>query len=239
MYKILREKILTFLFRLRENTIGVVRNYNLIRKSPYERFQEESLENSYQTFKKYFANSLFFKKNNGLHFGINEAKKISSPGDLFIELGVFQGKSINTLSSFLNKDIIYGFDSFEGLKENWSGTTAQTSTFDLKGKIPKLNSNVKIIKGWIQETLTNFLKEKNQKVVFAHIDVDTYQTTKFILKNLKPYLESGSIIIFDEMYNYPGWENNEYKALIEEFTEDYFDFIAFSDFGQEAIIKIR
>lgn len=62
MYKILREKILTFLFRLRENTIGVVRNYNLIRKSPYERFQEESLENSYQTFKKYFANSLFFKK---------------------------------------------------------------------------------------------------------------------------------------------------------------------------------
>lgn len=75
MYKILREKILTFLFRLRENTIGVVRNYNLIRKSPYERFQEESLENSYQTFKKYFANSLFFKKNNGLHFGINEAKK--------------------------------------------------------------------------------------------------------------------------------------------------------------------
>ena len=84
MYKILREKILTFLFRLRENTIGVVRNYNLIRKSPYERFQEESLEHSYQTFKKYFASSLFLKKQ-WAQFGINEAKKIHSPGDLFIE----------------------------------------------------------------------------------------------------------------------------------------------------------
>ena len=69
-----------------------------------------------------------------------------------------------------------------------------------------MNSNVKIIKEWIQETLTNFLKEKNQKIAFAHIDVDTYETTKFILKNLKPYLKSGSIIIFDEMYNYPGWK---------------------------------
>ena len=101
-----------------------------------------------------------------------------------------------------------------------------------------MNSNVKIIKGWIQETLTNFLKEKIKRLLL-HILMLTYETTKFILKNLKPYLKSGSIIIFDEMYNYPGWENNEYRALIEEFTEDYFDFIAFSDFGQEAIIKIK
>ena len=239
MYKTLRKKILTILFRIRENTIGLLRNYNLVRKSPYERFQDESLENSYQTFKKYFSKSLFFKKNNGLLLGINEAKKISSENDLFIEFGVFEGKSINFLSSNMGDKTIYGFDSFEGLRENWLGTTAQSSTFNLNGKIPKLNSNVKIIKGWIQNTLIEFLKEKNQKIVFVHIDVDTYETTKFIIKNIKPYLKSGSIIIFDEMYNYPGWENNEYKALMEEFSEEYFQFIAFSDFGQEAIIKIK
>lgn len=156
-----------------------------------------------------------------------------------MELGVFKGKSINLLSSFLKNKNIYGFDSFEGLKEDWPGTMAQASTFDLKGNIPKVNKNVRIIKGWIQDTLCNFLTEKNQKVIFVHIDIDTYETTKFILKNIKPFLKSGSIIIFDEMYNYPGWENNEYKALTEEFDEDFFEFIAFSDFGQEAIIKIK
>tara|TARA_E500000178_G_scaffold340715_1_gene383783 strand:+ start:317 stop:1036 length:720 start_codon:yes stop_codon:yes gene_type:complete len=239
MYKIIRQQLLTFLFRLRENTLGVIRNYNLIRKSPFERFQEESLENSYQTFKKYFPSSIFFKKNNGLIFGIKEAQKNYDDEDLFMELGVFKGKSINLLSSFLKNKNIYGFDSFEGLKEDWPGTMAQASTFDLKGNIPKVNKNVRIIKGWIQDTLCNFLTEKNQKVIFVHIDIDTYETTKFILKNIKPFLKSGSIIIFDEMYNYPGWENNEYKALTEEFDEDFFEFIAFSDFGQEAIIKIK
>lgn len=76
MYKIIRQQLLTFLFRLRENTLGVIRNYNLIRKSPFERFQEESLENSYQTFKKYFPSSIFFKKIMDLYLELKRLKKI-------------------------------------------------------------------------------------------------------------------------------------------------------------------
>ena len=75
MYNIIRQKLLTFLFRVRENTLGVIRNYNLIRKSSFERFQEERLENSDQTFKKYFPTSIFFKKNNGLIFVIERSSK--------------------------------------------------------------------------------------------------------------------------------------------------------------------
>ena len=37
------------------------------------------------------------------------------------------------------------------------------------------------------------------------MDVDTYETSSFILK-IKPYLIKGAIIIFDELYNFPAWD---------------------------------
>ena len=37
-----------------------------------------------------------------------------------------------------------------------------------------MNDNVVAVQGWIQDTLRKFLSEKNPKVNFVHIDVDTY-----------------------------------------------------------------
>ena len=34
------------------------------------------------------------------------------------------------------------------------------------------------------------------------MDVDTYETTKFILETIKPNLINGAIILFDELYNF-------------------------------------
>ena len=38
------------------------------------------------------------------------------------------------------------------------------------------------------------------------MDMDTYNPTKFTLEKLKPYLVKNAIILFDELYNYPGWK---------------------------------
>ena len=71
------------------------------------------------------------------------------------------------------------------------------------------------------------------------MDVDTYETSSFILKKIKPYLIKGAIIIFDELYNFPAWDVGEYKALTDNFKEEEYFFKAFSIEGKEVVIQIK
>ena len=157
--------------------------------------------------------------------------------NFYLEFGVFSGTSINFFSKNINKNI-YGFDSFEGLKEDWLGTSVTKGTFDLKKKIPKLNINVIPISGWVQDTLPKFLDEKKPKINFVHMDIDTYESSKFVLENIKPFLIKGAIILFDELYNFEGWDVGEYKALTEVFDEKDYSFVSFSTDTSQAAIKI-
>ena len=92
---------------------------------------------------------------------------------------------------------IYGFDSFEGLEEEWiTDEYSPVGTFSLNKKSPKVAKNVNLIKGKIQNTLEDFLDKTKEKITFIHIDVDTYTPTKFILDKIKPYLQKGSIILY-------------------------------------------
>jgi hypothetical protein len=198
-------------------------------------YQEDSLNNSYSNFKKYFNKAIFLKDKKIKDYAIKKALENKQDG-VFLEFGVYKAKSINYFSQFLGIKIIYGFDSFQGLREDWAGTQALKGTFDLKGMAPKTKSNVVLIKGWIQDTLPDFLN--NIKTInFIHMDIDTYESTYFVLKNIKPYLNNGSIIIFDELYNYIGWEENEYRALTEVFSEKEFKYVAFSKDGSEVVIE--
>lgn len=203
------------------------------------KYVHEEKNKSFETFKKYFSNSIMFDVEADIQkFAIKEAIKNDKYNDMFyLEFGVFKGKSINFFSKYVKK--IYGFDSFEGLREHWAGAlNAPKGTFNLDKKIPALNDNVIAVRGWIQDTLKKFLSEKKPKINFVHIDVDTYETTLFLLKELKPFLYKNSIILFDEIHNVPGWEFGEYKALKEIFSENEYNFIAF-DFEKRAVIKIK
>ena len=51
-------------------------------------------------------------------------------------------------------------------------------------------------------------------------------------------MKSGAIILFDQLYNYPGWKEGEYKALKENFNDNEYEYIAFTDSNQVAI-RIR
>ena len=93
------------------------------------------------------------------------------------------------------------------------------------------------MEGWVQDTLIKFLNEKKPNINFVHMDVDTYESSKFILKNIKPYLVKNAIIIFDELYDFPGWEEGEYKALMEVFDEKELKYLAFNKFFNQVTIK--
>jgi predicted O-methyltransferase YrrM len=134
---------------------------------------------------------------------------------LICEFGVFKGQSINWMAAWFPDRIIHGFDSFEGLPEDWTGYNQAASHFDLQGIVPKVAANVRIHKGWFNESLPEFLKEHPGPVAFIHIDCDIYSSTRDALFLLAPRIQPGTIIAFDDYHNYPFWREHEHRALVE------------------------
>lgn len=209
-------------------------------KTPYNLYRQEEIINSYNHFKKFFKSSILINQNKIGEYAIKSAKKNDVENNFFyLEFGVWKGTTIKRFSKYVNK--IYGFDSFEGLNEDWVGhKISSNDKFKLKeNEIPTFSSNIIIVKGIIQNTLEEFLKKKNPKINFVHIDTDTYETCKFILNKIKPYLVNNSIILFDELYNFPGWDVGEYKALKECFNDDEYKYKAFSGDRTAAVIQFK
>ena len=164
-------------------------------------------------------------------FCLNEANK----DGLLFEFGVFKGNSINQFAKCLqgsgDNRLIYGFDSFIGFSEDWTGVEKSypKEHFDLNGKLPKVEPNVKLINGFIEDTLETFLANNSvEKTAFIHIDTDTYSPAKTVLSLLKPTMQTGTVILFDELCGYPNWRSHEYRALEEVFDKDEYEFIGFS-----------
>lgn len=150
------------------------------------------------------------------------------------EFGVFKGTSINAIASFVSPRKVYGFDSFEGLPEDWHWMRKEY--FKLPG-LPAVLPNVVLIKGWFDQTLPGFLKEHREPVSFLHIDCDVYSSTRTVFKALGERIQGGTVIMFDEFFNYPGWKNHEHKAF-QEFiasTGKAFDYIGYTNAGQLAV----
>jgi predicted O-methyltransferase YrrM len=138
---------------------------------------------------------------------------LKQPAGLVCEFGVFRGRSINFIASRLQQHTIHGFDSFEGLPEDWiDGLSRGAFKVDA---LPCVASNVNLIKGWFDKTLSPFLESHPGDALFLHIDSDLYSSAKTIFDTFAPRIKAGTIIAFDEYFNYPGWQHGEYKAFQE------------------------
>jgi len=157
-----------------------------------------------------------------LQYVFEHMKLRHKPNTLWLEFGVASGNSINYISKFTD-DKVYGFDSFEGLPEKWRDGY-EKGAFGQNGILPEVNSNVELIKGWFNETLSEFIQKTHcdKKVSFIHMDADLYSSTKYILDVLKEFMDNDCIIVFDELLNYPGFdgENGELRAFYEFVTEN-------------------
>ena len=225
--------------------------YNLVKpfiflkydKNPLSLYEEEEIQKSYEYFKNYFGKAILSTNSEDVsNFAINEAIKNSSKSDYFLEFGVYTARSINRFAKTLQKHNlkIYGFDSFEGLSHNWYGTLREHSIFSGVFKldsIPQTEQNVTLLKGKVEETLMPFLDKHEPSIKFVHLDLDIYHPTKHVLLNIKKYCKSGTIIVFDELYGYAGWQEHEFKALNEVFHTDEYEFIAFGKL--QAAIKLK
>jgi len=139
---------------------------------------------------------------------------IPAPAGLVLEFGVFSGHSIGLIASARPDQTVYGFDSFEGLPEYWR-PGFDTGTFKTEG-LPAVPANVTLVPGWFDRSLPAFLDaHPGQPVSFLHIDCDLYSSTQTVLAQLKDRIIAGTVIVFDEYLNYPGWQHHEHKAFSE------------------------
>ena len=54
-------------------------------------------------------------------------------------------------------------------------------------------------------------------------------TKTFTLEKIKPLLNKGSILLFDQFYGFPNWQDHEFKAFKEVFKEGEYRYIAFCE----------
>jgi hypothetical protein len=154
------------------------------------------------------------------------------------EFGVFGGYSINYLSKKLKPKQIFGFDSFEGLPVDWAGAGLPKGTFHLNGSLPKVESNVTLIKGWFNETVMKFMSTANGPFALVHIDGDVYESARDVFNNIQDFLVPGTIIIFDEYFGFRGWRFGEHLAWKEtvERKNVKYNYLAFTPEGQTSVL---
>ncbi len=164
----------------------------------------------------------------------------------FIEMGVCTGKTVNFIAALNPEERIWGFDSFDGLPEQWArpDLTVPQGTFrvNVEGWMPPVLHNVTLVKGMFDETLPQFKEKvlKSTPIAFLHVDCDIYASTKEVFDQLADNIVSGTVIVFDEFYNYPGAENHEFKAFKEflESTGKKPVYLAYNQYFEQAVVQI-
>lgn len=131
------------------------------------------------------------------------AHDIADKAVLYLEFGVFQGASLRAWSQLLKnpQSRLHGFDSFEGLPEKWNALNEERM-FDTKGVLPQIDDpRVTLHVGWFTQTLPQFTLPPHEQLI-VHIDCDLYSSTKDVLQTLACAMRPGTILLFDEFYDY-------------------------------------
>ena len=169
-----------------------------------------------------------------IEYSIGEAKVDGH----YLEFGVFTGGTIRFMASRIGNRVIHGFDSFEGLPEAWGGFNLGRRAFDVKGKLPRVPANVRLHRGWFEKSLPPWINDNGGPVAFIHIDCDLYSSTKTIFTLLADRITSGTIILFDEYFNFPNWERHEYKAFQEFVAESGVKYTYLGFARQQVTVRI-
>jgi O-methyltransferase len=169
-------------------------------------------------FNDFYSSTWDYGKRYELYGYIFGLKNLGQPINYF-EFGVSSGHSFSwwTRHNQNPASRFYGFDTFEGLPEDWGGFRKGAMTTN--ASIPETDdTRVTFFKGLFQDTLPGFLagfNSENRKVIM--MDADLYTSTLYALTSLAPFLKKGDIIFFDQ-FNVP---RHEFLAF-QDFISSYY-----------------
>ncbi len=159
--------------------------------------------------------------------------QVSDIDGCIVELGFGRGLSACSLVSIahMEKRKIFLFDSFSGFPKptsqdrstrnpkegEWNYRSIDQAKSQLIGfGVPNsyLNSNLTLVKGFVEETLPNF--HFSEPIAFLHVDLDLYSAYQTALKYLWEAVAPGGLVLFDE-YLDESWPGA--TLAINEFLE--------------------
>ncbi len=157
-----------------------------------------------------------------LYEEISKTEKLDSSAIDYFEFGVSGGHSFRWWLDH-NKNPgskFYGFDTFEGLPENFGpfGKGAMAVALEaLNISDPRAG----FYKGLFQDTLVPFLEQyKSERRKLIHLDADLFSATLFSLSQLYRFLNDDDILLFDE-FAVPKHEFMAFKIFTESFYVNY------------------
>jgi Macrocin-O-methyltransferase (TylF) len=164
------------------------------------------------------------------------ARLVTIPGSV-LEFGVATGRTLRLLVEELPDRTIAGFDVFTGLPEDWrTGFPAGAFAQDSLPKVP----GAQLVVGLFEETLPAYLAKHTEQVALLHLDADLYSATQTVLKLVGPRLVEGSVVLFDEYFNYVGWQHGEYLAW-QEFVAEAgltFDYAGYTHDHEQVVVVV-
>lgn len=153
----------------------------------------------------------------GLSASLLRFAMAQAQGDgMVLEFGVRRGTSIAVLAEAAGQDV-HGFDSFEGLPQDWQNEPAGVMTTG--AALPPVPANVALHAGWFEDTLDPFLAAHPGPVRLVNIDSDIYASARFVLDRLRGRIRPGTVLVFDEFIGNRTWAEDEFKAFAEYVAE--------------------
>lgn len=165
------------------------------------------------------------------------ALSLAPSGGMVLEFGVYSGRTLAQIAAARTDAEVYGFDSFEGLPEDWrAGFRAGTFAVDA---LPEVDG-AELVVGWFSDTLPAFLESHPGPVDLLHLDADLYSSTATVLELVGPRLRPGSVVVFDEYLNHPGWQDGEHRAWREFVAGNDVEFVyeAFTHDNEQVVVVV-
>jgi hypothetical protein len=159
-----------------------------------------------------------------------------APSDgLAVEFGVATGETLRVIAEG-RAATVHGFDSFEGLPEHWYGEYT-TGTF--AQPVPEV-PGAKLHVGRFDAALPGFLEAHREPFAFVHMDADLYASTKSVFDLAGDRFVADTVIVFDEYFNYPGWEQHEHRAFAEFVARRGigFEYIAYNAMHEQVAVRL-
>ena len=186
-------------------------------------------------FNDFYSFKIDYNKRYNIYKYLIDKEKLNGEID-YLEFGVSKGYSFKWWAEN-NKNSnsrFYGFDTFEGLPEDWG--PYKKGDMSSENKIPEMDDDrCSFYRGLFQQSLPGFLKKFNSnKRKVIHLDADLYSSTLFVLTSLSPFLQKDDILIFDE-FNVPMHEFKAFTEWVNSFYIQYEVLAASNNYFQVAI----